>query len=422
MTWFRTGRHRRRLLARAVLEVLLVAILETIAMTPARALRDVSPDKESCGPMQVAANSFDRLWATYHREIIQAFDRVGKSGWYILGRACAAFEADLATFCGQAHAIGCGNGMDAIAIALKGAGIGPGDKVLTTPLSAFATALAVVRAGAEPVFCDVDEYGLLDPDAVEMALADNPDVRCILPVHLYGHLADMERIARLAKDTGAVVIEDAAQAIGARRGCVRVGDLSQAACLSFYPTKNLGALGDGGAVVTSDAKLAELSRTLRNYGQSAQYVHDEVGLNSRLDEVQAALLAEVFLPRLNGWTARRRTIAKHYLSEIHCPHVVLMPGPDPEGSVWHLFPVLVASDRRNAFLAHLAAAGVQAGRHYPILIPYQKAMQSRGIGRVVGDLKRAATFASGEVSLPINPFLTDDEVAHVAATVSAWGG
>ncbi len=372
--------------------------------------------------MRVASNSFGRLWAEHHGEILDAVEKVGRTGWYILGRSGAAFEADLANYCGRTHAVGCGNGMDAIEISLRALGIGRGDKVLTTPLSAFATGLAIVRAGADPVFCDVDENGLLDPAMVELALHQHPDIRCIIPVHLYGHLADMALLAELAGQAGAALIEDAAQAVGARRGSLRVGDLGRAACLSFYPTKNLGAVGDGGAIVTDDPELAVQARAFRNYGQTDQYVHDELGLNSRLDEVQAALLGDVFLPRLDRWTARRREVARRYLSEIENSRVTLLPGPDPNGSVWHLFPVLVEPQLRRSFISHLEDAGVQAGRHYPILIPHQKAMTARGPCKIVGTLDHAMTFAQGEVSLPINPFLTDDEVAHVVATVTAWSG
>ncbi len=372
--------------------------------------------------MRVTSNSFTRLWLEHHGEILGAMEKVGRTGWYILGQAGQTFEADLAAYCDRVHAVGCGNGMDAIEISLRALGIGAGDKVLTTPLSAFATGLAIVRAGAEPVFCDVDENGLLDPLAAKAALLQHPEIRCIVPVHLYGHLADMERLASLAERVGVALIEDAAQAVGARRGPVRVGDLSRVSCLSFYPTKNLGAIGDGGAIVTDDIEIASRARSLRNYGQTSQYIHDELGLNSRLDEMQASLLGEVFLPRLERWTTKRREIARRYLSEINNRHVTLLPGPDLKGSVWHLFPVLVAPSRRQTFMAHLEAAGIQAGRHYPVLIPHQRALTDRGTCQVVGNLERAAHFAESEVSLPINPFLTDDEVAHVIATVDAWPG
>lgn len=372
--------------------------------------------------MRVAANSFDRLWAECGPQVLNAIDAVGTSGWYVLGTAVAEFEQNLAQYCGTSRAVGVGNGMDALEISLRAANIGPGDQVLTTPLSAFATGLAILRAGAEPVYADVDAYGLLSPAAVVVALEKFPAIKAIMPVHLYGHLADTRALATLATQYGAVLIEDAAQAIGASRGGVRMGQHGLAACLSFYPTKNLGTIGDGGALITSNAKIADLAGSLRNYGQTERYVHNEMGMNSRLDEVHAAILKDALLPRLDTWTARRREIAHLYMSQINSTPVEVPGSPDPEGSVWHLFPVLVAPARRGAFMAHLADAGIQAGQHYPILIPHQKAITSQGTPHLADDLTTAKRFADSEVSLPIQPYLEDDEVAHVIATVNAWAG
>ncbi len=372
--------------------------------------------------MKVSANNFDRLWAECQQDYTAAVARVGESGWYILGREVEAFEVELTAYCRSAFAVGCANGMDALEIAMRVAGVGPGDKVLTTPLSAFATGLSVLRAGAEPVYCDVDTNGLMDPEAAATALAEHDDIRCIIPVHLYGHLADMAQLAPLAKRHDAILIEDAAQAIGASRKGLGVGAEGRTACFSFYPTKNLGAIGDGGALILSDADQDELARAVRNYGQTTRYVHDVIGLNSRLDELHAATLRTAFLPRLPAWLDRRRVIAKTYLAGIHNPHVMLLPGPDSEGSGWHLFPVLVAPDRREAMLAHLSAAGVQAGLHYPVLMPDQKAMTGRGTPLVSGSLTQARRFAEGEVSLPIHPYLTDAEQAYVIAVINAWTG
>lgn len=372
--------------------------------------------------MKVAANTFDRLWADCREEYLQVVDQVGGSGWYVLGQGVDAFETALADRCGRGAAVGCGNGMDAIEIALRLAGIGPGDRVLTTPLSAFATGLAVLRAGAEPVFCDVDGHGLLDPAAAAAALAADPGIRAVIPVHLYGHLADMPAFEILTRDHGVTLIEDAAQAIGAARDGRGVGAGGHAAAFSFYPTKNLGGIGDGGALLPADDAAETLARSLRNYGQTERYVHDVLGLNSRLDELHAATLHEVFLPRLDGWLARRRAIAATYLERIDAPHVTLLPGPDPQGAGWHLFPVLVDPDRRADFMAHLGQAGIQAGQHYPVLIPDQKAITDRGTPHVHGDLATARRFADGEVSLPIHPYMTDAEVAHVIATVGTWNG
>ncbi len=372
--------------------------------------------------MKVPANSFDRLWAECQDDYVAAVTAVGRSGWYILGQEVSAFEADLAAWCGRDTAVGCGNGMDALEIALRAAGIGPGDRVLTTPLSAFATGLAILRAGAEPVYCDVDAHGLLDPNAAEAALAEDPAIRAVVPVHLYGHLADMPRFSELAAARGLALIEDAAQAIGARRAGQGVGTGGHAVAFSFYPTKNLGAIGDGGALLPADAAMDAQARMLRNYGQSMRYVHDAIGLNSRLDELHATTLRQAFLPRLEGWLTRRRDIAACYLSGIQTPHVTLLPGPDPEGGGWHLFPVLVVPERRDAFLDHLERNGIQGGQHYPVLIPDQKAMTDRGTPMVHGALTHARRFAEGEVSLPIHPYLTEAETDHVVAIVNEWRG
>lgn len=370
--------------------------------------------------LRVAANSFDRMWAECEEEYLAAVRRVGRSGWYVLGREVAAFETAFAAYCGSPAAVGCASGLDAIEIALRAVGIGPGDKVLTSPLSAFASALAIIRAGGRPVFCDVDDHGLMDPEAARAAFARHPDIRAILPVHLYGHLADMDALAAVAADHGAAVIEDAAQAIGARRHGRRAGALSDAACFSLYPTKNLGVLGDGGALLFPDAARAGAARVLLNYGQSARYVHDVVGLNSRLDELHAATLVSAFLPRLDDWISRRRTTAARYLDALDNPRVTLLPGPDPDGAGWHLFPVLVPAERREAFLAHLDRSGVQAGLHYPVLICDQKAFVDRFGPEQPDPLRRARRLAAGEVSLPIHPYLTEAEVAQVIATVNAW--
>ncbi len=372
--------------------------------------------------MIVKANSFDRMWDECHADYLASMRAVGSSGWYILGRQVAAFEDDLAAYCQCKTAVGCANGMDAIEIALRVLEIGAGNKVLTTPLSAFATGLAILRAGAEPVYCDVDEHGLMDPGAAAEAFEAHPDISAIIPVHLYGHLADMEQLSTLAARKGVPLVEDAAQAIGARRNGLGVGGLGHISCYSFYPTKNLGAIGDGGALVLPDKQQADIARSLRNYGQSDRYLHSLIGLNSRLDEIHAATLKDVFLPKLDGWLTTRRNIAARYLREIWNEHVSLLTGPDSAGAGWHLFPVLVNREKRAAFLAHLEESGIMGGIHYPVLISHQEAMTNRGQPLIVGDLKTAQRFADSEVSLPIHPYLTDAEVEHVITSVNDWGG
>jgi dTDP-3-amino-3,4,6-trideoxy-alpha-D-glucose transaminase len=371
--------------------------------------------------MQVKANWFDRMWNACGTEIMEAIGQVGASGWYILGQEVKSFERELADYCGAKHAVGCGNGMDALEISLRALGLQAGQKVLTTPLSAFATTLAIVRAGGIPVFCDVDENGLLDLDQADACLQKNPDIHYVMPVHLYGHALDFVRLKDIITRYDVVVVEDAAQAIGARRDGQGIGSAGRTTCFSFYPTKNLGTLGDGGAIITNDDNVCTELMTLRNYGQKERYIHTRIGLNSRLDELHAAILRRALLPRLSAWTRRRQDIAKYYYDGITHHSVVVRGSPDFTGSVWHLFPVMVPAQKRVSFLGWLRQNGVEADVHYPRLIPDQDALKSISAAPMIfGPLTRAKEFTSQEVSLPINAFLTEQEVEHVVATINAW--
>lgn len=365
----------------------------------------------------IELNDFGRQWADIGSAALDAVRTVGKSGRYILGSEVAAFERALEASLGVQHAVGCASGLDAIEIALRATGAKPGDRVLTTPLSAFATTLAVVRAECVPVFTDIDAAGLLDLDRCERVLAGG-GIRFVLPVHLFGHVLDLERLAALPARYGVVVVEDFAQAIGASFRGRNAGTVGDASALSLYPTKNLGALGDGGVLVTGDGAIGDRARALRDYGQCAKYVHDHLGLNSRLDELHAAILRRASLPRLEAWTARRREIAGALLQGIANPRVRPVPAPEGSASVWHLFPVLV--DDREAFRRHLEAGGVQTGIHYPRLIPEQNALREHGAYEIVGELRNATIFAASEVSLPIHPYLTVGEVDRMIELVNAW--
>jgi dTDP-3-amino-3,4,6-trideoxy-alpha-D-glucose transaminase len=370
---------------------------------------------------RIAMNDFSALWRSRGASVHEAVERVGASGWYILGAEVARFEADLEAQWGVPHAIGCASGLDAIEIGLRTAGVRTGDRVLTTPLSAFATTLAILRCGASPVFVDTDALGLMDLDAAEAALAADPGIRCLLPVHLYGHALDLERLERLKNASGVRVVEDCAQAIGASWKGRHVGTVGEAAAVSFYPTKNLGCLGDGGAVLTRDPAIARQARVLRDYGQTAKYTHTEVGLNSRLDELQAAILSRAFLPELAGWTARRRQIAAAYRERIANSRIVLPQVPAASQSVWHLFPVVVPRDRAG-LIEHLGARGIATAIHYPRLIPHQDALAAAGEHRfqIVGNLEHAAALARAELSIPLHPFLTDAHVDEVIDGVNSW--
>jgi dTDP-3-amino-3,4,6-trideoxy-alpha-D-glucose transaminase len=370
--------------------------------------------------MPIPMNDFARQWADTGPAVLEAVRRVGESGWYILGPEVSQFEQALAARLGRRFAVGCASGLDAIEISLRALGLKAGEKVLTTPLSAFATTLAILRAGGRPVFVDVDQSGLVDLDRARDACARDSAIRYFVPVHLFGHPCNLDGLAALKSRFDLKVVEDCAQAIGARSGGQAVGSVGNLSALSFYPTKNLGALGDGGAVVTDDGLLAETCRNLRDYGQTAKYVHDLRGLNSRLDELHAAILARAFLPKLAGWMERRKRLAEQYLERIRNPSVRTVPVPSSATPAWHLFPVLVEPGRREAFCKHLLDGSVRTGIHYPIPIPRQKALSDRSEFEVVGELARADAFAAGEVSLPIHAYLLDDELETIVSRINAW--
>ncbi len=358
----------------------------------------------------VAANDFARQWREIRADALAAVDRVGHSGWLVLGEEVRAFELELAAWWGVPHAVGVASGLDALEIALRCADLPQGARVLTTPLTAFATTLAIVRAGAEPVWCDVDESGGLDLDQVDETLRADRSIRAVMPVHLYGHPLDPAALERLAAEHDVVVVEDCAQSAGAARDGKPTGLAGIAAGTSLYPTKNLGAIGDGGVLLTSDEAIAERARKLRNYGQGAQYEHVELGLNSRLDELHAAVLRSAMLPRIDRWLARRAEIASRYteaLGESRLRPVVAADGH----SAHHLFPVQVLDLDPGAVREQIVQRGVAVGRHYPIVCPDQPAV--RGTGTIVGDLSIARRLAERELSLPIHPYLEDREVEAV---------
>lgn len=356
---------------------------------------------------RIPANDFARQWEAIRDDAIAAVERVGESGWLILGNEVEAFEQEFATWWGMDHAVGVASGVDALEIALRCAGVAPGARVLTTPLTAFATTLAILRAGAEPVWCDVDASGGIDLGQVDAALGADTSVKAILPVHLYGHPVDSLELERIADRHEVVVIEDCAQSAGAERHGRPTGLAGIAAGTSLYPTKNLGALGDGGVLLTNDPAVAARARSLRDYGQQGRYQHVEPGLNSRLDELHAAVLRSALLPRLDGWLARRGAIAARYRAALAdtCLRPIVADGGR---SANHLFPVEV-TDRAPADMStRLAERGISVGRHYPFVCCDQPAV--RDLGTVIGNLPEARRLAARELSLPINPHLTDAEV------------
>jgi dTDP-4-amino-4,6-dideoxygalactose transaminase len=340
-----------------------------------------------------------------------AIDRVIASGWFVLGPEVEAFEAEFAAASGVAHAVGVGTGTDAITLILRALDVGPGDEVITPPLSAAYSALAVMMAGARPVFTDIDPERLtLDPRGVEAAIT--PRTRALLPVHLYGQAADMRPLEAIAARHGLALVEDAAQAQLATCEGRPVGTIGVAAATSFYPTKNLGALGDGGAVLTRDAQLAARIKRLRNGGQTTRYHHEEAGANSRLDEIQAAIL-RARLTFLAGWTARRRSIAAQYRSGL-AGAALRLPQEFDRGHVYHLFPVLTPA--RDAFQRHMRERGVETLIHYPVPIPRQPALASTSpAGCPVAD-----RICAEIVSLPMYPGLSSEAVSAVVAAAAAF--
>jgi dTDP-4-amino-4,6-dideoxygalactose transaminase len=338
-----------------------------------------------------------------------AIARVVARGWFILGPELEAFEQEFASASGAPYAAGVGTGTDALAIAIRALGIGPGDEVITSPLSAAYSALAIMMAGARPVFADIDPDRLtLDPRAAAAAIT--PRTAAIMPVHLYGQAADMRAIADVARRHNLAIVEDCCQAHLATCEGRPVGLDGAAAAYSFYPTKNLGALGDGGALTTSDAALLARVKRLRNGGQTDKYRHDEFGVNSRLDELQAAVL-RARLPLLRGWTDRRRLIARRYREALREIDTIVVPPELDSGHVYHLFPVRSAT--RDAMQAHLLAAGIETLVHYPIPIPHQPALATER-----PDECPIATRVCSEIfSLPLYPSLGDDAVLQVAAAL-----
>jgi len=342
-------------------------------------------------------------------DVQAAIARVVERGWFVLGPELEAFERAFADATGAAHAVGVGTGTDALALALRAIGIGPGDEVITAPLSAAYSALAIMMTGARPVFADVDPDRLtLDPAAA--AAAVTPRTRAIMPVHLYGQPADMPAIAAVASRHGLAIVEDCCQAHLATCGGRPVGSFGTAAAYSFYPTKNLGALGDGGAITVNDAALAARLRRLRNGGQTDRYHHAEFGVNSRLDEMQAAIL-RARLGWLPAWTATRRQLAAEYRTALAGADLVVPPELDA-GHVYHLFPVL--SDRREAVRERLKERGVETLIHYPVPIPRQPALA----GEQPRQCPIADRVCDQVFSLPLHQGMSRDTVLTIAAALT----
>jgi dTDP-4-amino-4,6-dideoxygalactose transaminase len=373
-------------------------------------------------PPVVHFNGLDRAYGRLRSEIDAAWNRVAASGWYVGGPEVEGFEARFAAHAGVAHAVGVANGTDAIALALRALDVGRDDLVIVPALSAYPTTVGVVQAQARPLFVDVGEDGLIDPRLVAEALDANAGVRAVVAVHLYGACADMPALRALCEkggSKGVALLEDAAQAHGATRFGARAGTWGDAAAWSFYPTKNLGALGDAGAVTCAADALAARLRRLRNYGQQNRYEHVELGFNSRLDPLQAAILVAK-LGALDDENRRRREIGARY-TRAFVDLGAVRPVPVPTGCEpnRHIYAVLVASaDRRAPFQKALMERGIETLIHYPIAMPDQKASEPAWSGH--RGFPVARSLCERVVSLPVHPDLTDDEVERVIAAVRAW--
>jgi len=347
-------------------------------------------------------------------EIDAAIARVVDSGSFLLGKELEAFEGEFAKYVGVRHCIGVGNGLDALHLSLRALGVGPGDEVLVPSNTYIATWLAVTYAGAKPVPIEPDERTYnIDPAGLEAAITKK--TKAVIPVHLYGQPADMDAIQDIAKSHKLWVVEDAAQAHGARYKGKRLGGIGDAAGWSYYPGKNLGALGDGGAVTTNNSELAERIRTLRNYGSAVKYFHEVKGFNTRLDEIQAAVL-RVKLRHLDDWNDRRRKVAAFYIRELGNFNLTLPSVPDWAEPVFHLF--VVRSKRRDDLQRHLKSAGINTLIHYP-LPPHLQAAYS-DLGLTAGSLPISERIQAEVLSLPMGPQLSESQAATVVRAIQEF--
>lgn len=344
-------------------------------------------------------------------ELDKAVQRVVSSGWYIGGPEVQAFEEDFAAYCGAAHCVGVANGLDALHLALRAMEVGPGHEVIVSSNSYIATLLAVDMAGATPVMVEPDpRTHNLDPSAIEAAIT--PRTRAILPTHLYGQPADLDRILEVVRRHGLKLLEDAAQAHGSSYKGQRIGAHGDAVAWSFYPTKNLGAMGDAGAVTTNDPDIAQRIKVLGNYGSINRYVNEVKGVNSRLDPIQAAIL-RVKLGCLDEWNGRRRAIAALYHSALSGTELVLPYVPNWSEPAWHLF--VIRSPERAALQDRLSGAGIQTQIHYPIPPHLQNAYADLTYSR--GDFPIAEQLADEVLSVPIGPHLSMEQAKRVADTL-----
>lgn len=360
----------------------------------------------------IVMNDFTKETTSIQRELNAAIQRVIASGWYILGKETQAFEQEFSRYIGSQYCIGVANGLEALQIALMALEIGPDDEVITVSNSAVATSIAITAVGATPVFVDIDEYYHLDPTHLEKAITSK--TKAILPVHLFGQVVNFAEIKTIADQHGLPIIEDACQAHGAMYKQQKAGSLGTLGCFSFYPTKNLGALGDGGAITTNDADLYEKCLMLRNYGQKTRYIHEIQGLNSRLDELQAAIL-RVKLIHLDQQVSMRNERAQWYFEQLS--ELDFLAVPQIRDNAYHSFHLFVlATPYRDQLMKYLNQHSIEALIHYPIPIHKQRCYPT--FNSVV--LKETELAASQILSLPIHPFLSKPEVDQICSVIRSF--
>ncbi len=364
--------------------------------------------------MNIPFVDFNSMHAQIANGLYDASSSVINSNWFIQGSEVSSFEQAFSNYLSIHNCIGCGNGLDALVLSLKALGIGQGDEVILPANTFIATALAVTYAGATPVLVEprLDTYNI-DPSKIEEVIT--PKTKAIIPVHLYGQPAEMDSIMKIANEHDLHVIEDTAQAHGAIYHGKRAGTFGNTGAFSFYPGKNLGALGDCGAVVTNDPELADTIRAMGNYGSKKKYVHEFKGQNSRLDEIQAAFL-NVKLPYLDTWNQERRRIASRYLNEIKNPHIILPTVIDGVEPVWHIFAV--RTKERDDFQQYLEEKGIHTGIHYPTPIHLHEAY--RDLGYKKGDFPIAEEISDTELSLPMFYGLSDEQIDYVVKVVNEY--
>lgn len=353
-------------------------------------------------------------YQTIRSDIDRAIQGIIDTSSFVMGPAVQRFEEEFAAFCNVAHCVGVSNGTAALELALRALEIGPGDEVITTAHTFIATAEAISNVGAKPVFVDIDAQRYnIDPAAAAAAIT--AETKALLPVHIYGQPADMTKLSALAQQHGLALIEDAAQAHGATWAGKHTGSLAPLACFSFYPGKNLGAYGDAGAVTTDDEALAERIRLLRNHGRRSKYVHDVIGVNARIDALQAAIL-RAKLPYLAGWTAQRQALAARY-HELLADCAVVLPQVHKQATAaWHLYVIRTA--RRDQLLHYLKAHGVEAGIHYPVPLHLQPAYAALGYRQ--GDLPVTEVVADSCLSLPLYPEMTETQQDRVVELIRTF--